>query len=57
MGSVTVTFKPICFHCGGTSGSELLNDDFTRDWKESMHKWDQFVECAEPQVKNPPPGG
>ena len=30
-GSVTVTFEPICFHCGGTSGSELFNDDFTRD--------------------------
>ena len=29
--SVTKTFKLICFHCGGTSGSELLNDDFTRD--------------------------
>ena len=30
-GSVSVTFKWICFHCGGTSASELLNDDFTRD--------------------------
>ena len=37
-GSVTVTFKPICFHCDGTSGSELLNDNFTRDLKRKYAK-------------------
>ena len=37
-GSVAITFKPICFPCGGTSGSELLNDDFTRDLKRKHAK-------------------
>ena len=37
-GSVTVTFKPICFHCGETSGSKLLNHDFTRDLKRKYAK-------------------
>ena len=37
-GSMTVKFKPICFHCGGTSGSELNNDDFTRDLKRKYAK-------------------
>ena len=37
-GSVTVTFKLICFHCGGTSGCELLNNDFTRGLKRNHAK-------------------
>lgn len=37
-GSVTVTFKLICFQCGETSGSEVLNNDFTRDVKRKYTK-------------------
>ena len=37
-GSVTVTFKLICFQCGGTSGSEVLNNNFTRDLKRKYTK-------------------
>ena len=33
-GSVIVTLKSVCCHCGGTSGSELLNNDFTQNLKQ-----------------------